>query len=43
MFNCRSILRSEGDVSKLKKIGEYTTYQMGMPLNKRPDGSYTQW
>ena len=41
--NDRPGLGVEVDVSKLKKIGEYTTYQMGMPLNKRPDGSYTQW
>jgi hypothetical protein len=41
--NERPGLGVEVDVSKLKKIGEYTTYAMGMPLNKRPDGSYTQW
>jgi galactonate dehydratase len=41
--NSRPGLGVEVDVSKLTKIAEYKTYSMGMPLNKRPDGSYTQW
>jgi L-alanine-DL-glutamate epimerase-like enolase superfamily enzyme len=41
--NDRPGLGVEVDVSKLRQIGEYTQYAMGMPLNRRPDGSYTQW
>jgi galactonate dehydratase len=41
--NDRPGLGVEIDVSKLTKIAEYNKYNMGMPLNKRPDGSYTQW
>ncbi len=31
------------DQSKLTPIGEYTTYRAGMLLNRRPDGSFTNW
>ena len=41
--NDRPGLGVEVDVSRLTKIGEYTTYRAGMLLNHRPDGSYTQW
>lgn len=41
--NDRPGLGVEIDVSKLTKIAEYNTYKVGMPLNLRPDGSYTQW
>lgn len=41
--NDRPGLGVQVDVSKLTRIDEYTKYNMGMPLNKRPDGSYTQW
>lgn len=41
--NDRPGLGVEVDFTKLKKIAEYNKYSMGMPLNKRPDGSYTQW
>jgi L-alanine-DL-glutamate epimerase-like enolase superfamily enzyme len=41
--NERPGLGVEVDTSKLTKIAEYNKYSMGMPLNKRPDGSYTQW
>ena len=41
--NERPGLGVELDMSKLVKIAEYNKYQVGMPLNLRPDGSYTQW
>jgi L-alanine-DL-glutamate epimerase-like enolase superfamily enzyme len=41
--NQRPGLGVEVDVSKLTKVGEYNSYRAGMPLNTRPDGSYTQW
>jgi galactonate dehydratase len=41
--NQRPGLGVEVDMSKLTKIGEYNSYRAGMPLNTRPDGSYTQW
>ena len=41
--NDRPGLGVEVDVNKLTKIGEYNSYRAGMPLNTRPDGSYTQW
>ena len=41
--NDRPGLGVEVDVSQLTKIGEYNTYRAGMLLNRRPDGSYTQW
>jgi L-alanine-DL-glutamate epimerase-like enolase superfamily enzyme len=41
--NDRPGLGVEVDPSKLTKVGEYNKYAMGMPLNRRPDGSYTQW
>jgi len=41
--NQRPGLGVEVDVSKLTKIGEYTTYRAGMMLNHRPDGSFTNW
>ena len=31
------------DQSKLMLIGEYATYRAGMLLNRRPDGSFTNW
>jgi galactonate dehydratase len=31
------------DMSKLTLLGEYTTYRAGMLLNRRPDGSFTNW
>jgi len=41
--NDRPGLGVEVDLNKLSKIAEYDKYEMGMQLNKRPDGSYTQW
>ncbi len=41
--NNRPGLGVEVDVGKLKKIAEYNKFNVGMPLNRRPDGSYTQW
>jgi len=41
--NERPGLGVDVDVSKLTKIGEYTTYRAGMLLNHRPDGSFTNW
>lgn len=41
--NTRPGLGVEIDVSKLTKIGEYNTYNVGMLNDLRPDGSYTQW
>jgi len=41
--NDRPGLGVDVDVSKLNKIGEYTTYRAGMLLNHRPDGSFTNW
>ena len=41
--NMRPGLGVEIDVSKLTKIGEYSTYNVGMLNDLRPDGSYTQW
>jgi hypothetical protein len=41
--NTRPGLGVEIDVGKLTKIGEYDTYNVGMPNDKRPDGSYTNW
>ncbi len=41
--NARPGLGVEVDVGKLTKIAEYNVYRAGMPLNHRPDGSYTQW
>ena len=31
------------DQSKLTLLGEYATYRAGMLLNRRPDGSFTNW
>jgi L-alanine-DL-glutamate epimerase-like enolase superfamily enzyme len=31
------------DQSKLTPLGEYATYRAGMLLNRRPDGSFTNW
>jgi galactonate dehydratase len=31
------------DMSKLTPLGEYATYRAGMLLNRRPDGSFTNW
>jgi L-alanine-DL-glutamate epimerase-like enolase superfamily enzyme len=41
--NDRPGLGVQVDVSKLTKIGEYSTYRAGMLLNQRPDGSFTNW
>ncbi|MBY0505962.1 MAG: mandelate racemase/muconate lactonizing enzyme family protein [Bryobacteraceae bacterium] len=41
--NDRPGLGVQVDVTKLTKIGEYTTYRAGMFLNQRPDGSFTNW
>jgi L-alanine-DL-glutamate epimerase-like enolase superfamily enzyme len=41
--NDRPGLGVELDLTKLKKIAEYNKFNVGMPLNKRPDGTYTQW
>jgi len=41
--NERPGLGVEIDESKLKRIGVYDTYEVGMPNDERPDGSYTNW
>jgi len=41
--NDRPGLGVEVDYSKLTKIAEYNTYNVGMPNDLRPDGSYTNW
>jgi L-alanine-DL-glutamate epimerase-like enolase superfamily enzyme len=41
--NDRPGLGVELDVSKLTLLGEYDTYRAGMLLNRRPDGSFTNW
>jgi L-alanine-DL-glutamate epimerase-like enolase superfamily enzyme len=41
--NDRPGLGVEVDVSKLTRIGEYSTYRAGMLMNQRPDGSFTNW
>jgi L-alanine-DL-glutamate epimerase-like enolase superfamily enzyme len=41
--NDRPGLGVEIDESKLKRIGVYDTYEVGMPNDERPDGSYTNW
>ena len=41
--NERPGLGVEVDFSRLTPIAVYDTYQLGMPTNLRPDGSYTQW
>jgi len=41
--NDRPGLGVEVDQSKLMLIGEYATYRAGMLLNRRPDGSFTNW
>jgi len=41
--NDRPGLGVEVDVSKLTLLGEYSTYRAGMLLNRRPDGSFTNW
>lgn len=41
--NDRPGLGVEVDVTKLTKIGQYSTYRAGMLLNHRPDGSFTNW
>jgi L-alanine-DL-glutamate epimerase-like enolase superfamily enzyme len=41
--NDRPGLGVEVDVSKLTRIGQYSTYRAGMLLNHRPDGSFTNW
>ena len=41
--NDRPGLGVELDQSKLTLLGEYATYRAGMLLNRRPDGSFTNW
>lgn len=41
--NDRAGLGVQVDVSKLTRIGEYSTYRAGMLMNQRPDGSFTNW
>ena len=41
--NDRPGLGVELDQSKLTPLGEYATYRAGMLLNRRPDGSFTNW
>jgi galactonate dehydratase len=41
--NDRPGLGVEVDRSKLTQIGRYDTYRAGMLLNRRPDGSFTNW
>ena len=41
--NDRPGLGVEVDVGKLTLLGEYSTYRAGMLLNRRPDGSFTNW
>ncbi|MEO8465703.1 MAG: mandelate racemase/muconate lactonizing enzyme family protein [Gammaproteobacteria bacterium] len=41
--NDRPGLGVELDASKLTLMGEYATYRAGMLLNRRPDGSFTNW
>jgi len=41
--NDRPGLGVELDLSKLTLLGEYDTYRAGMLLNRRPDGSFTNW
>ena len=31
------------DTTLAEDIAEYNKFNVGMPLNKRPDGAYTQW
>jgi hypothetical protein len=33
----------EVDVDRLTLLGECDTYRAGMLLNRRPDGSFTNW
>jgi L-alanine-DL-glutamate epimerase-like enolase superfamily enzyme len=41
--NDRPGLGVELDQSKLALLAEYATYRAGMLLNRRPDGSFTNW
>jgi L-alanine-DL-glutamate epimerase-like enolase superfamily enzyme len=41
--NDRPGLGVQLDQSKLTLLGEYATYRAGMLLNRRPDGSFTNW
>jgi L-alanine-DL-glutamate epimerase-like enolase superfamily enzyme len=41
--NDRPGLGVELDQTQLTLLGEYTTYRAGMLLNRRPDGSFTNW
>jgi len=41
--NDRPGLGVEVDVGKLTLLGEYAAYRAGMLLNRRPDGSFTNW
>jgi L-alanine-DL-glutamate epimerase-like enolase superfamily enzyme len=41
--NDRPGLGVELDVGELTLLGEYSTYRAGMLLNRRPDGSFTNW
>jgi L-alanine-DL-glutamate epimerase-like enolase superfamily enzyme len=41
--NDRPGLGVDIDESKLKRIAVYDTYNVGMPNDERPDGSYTNW
>jgi L-alanine-DL-glutamate epimerase-like enolase superfamily enzyme len=41
--NDRPGLGVELDLSKLTVLGEYATYRAGMLMNRRPDGSFTNW
>jgi galactonate dehydratase len=41
--NDRPGLGVEVDLNKVTKIATYDKYYAGMQMNRRPDGSYTQW
>jgi len=41
--NDRPGLGVELDQTQLTLLGEYSTYRAGMLLNRRPDGSFTNW
>ena len=41
--NDRPGLGVELDVDRLTLLGEYDTYRAGMLMNRRPDGSFTNW
>jgi hypothetical protein len=41
--NDRPGLGVEIDATKLTLLAQYDTYRAGMLLNRRPDGSFTNW